>query len=72
MHERMKTLLAGAMNELVVDNPENYRTDVSPVVDQETEENLQKVDARLITKTGRSALAQRAIYQQSGAKKPDV
>lgn len=40
--DRMETLLAGAMNELVVGNPQSHNTDVGPVIDQKAKENLEK------------------------------
>ncbi|UQG54380.1 MULTISPECIES: bifunctional proline dehydrogenase/L-glutamate gamma-semialdehyde dehydrogenase PutA [unclassified Marinobacter] len=52
--DRMETLLAGAMNELVVGNPQSHSTDVGPVIDQKAKENLEKhlvnleANARLI------------------------
>ncbi|MDX1598545.1 MAG: aldehyde dehydrogenase family protein, partial [Marinobacter sp.] len=40
--ERMETLLAGAMRELSVGNPELYSTDVGPVIDEEAQSGLQQ------------------------------
>ncbi|HEV8078375.1 MAG TPA: bifunctional proline dehydrogenase/L-glutamate gamma-semialdehyde dehydrogenase PutA, partial [Marinobacter sp.] len=45
--DRIETLLAGAMNELVIGNPENHSTDVGPVIDQNAKENLEKHLANL-------------------------
>lgn len=39
--ERMETLLAGAMQELSVGNPELHSTDVGPVIDDEARSSLQ-------------------------------
>jgi len=40
--DRVETLLAGALKELVVGNPESHSTDVGPVIDQQSKENLEK------------------------------
>ncbi len=54
--DRMETLLAGAMQELAVGNPELHRTDVGPVIDEEAQSGLQKhlgeleKDARLVAR----------------------
>ncbi|AZT84326.1 bifunctional proline dehydrogenase/L-glutamate gamma-semialdehyde dehydrogenase PutA [Marinobacter sp. NP-4(2019)] len=40
--DRMETLLAGAMQELSVGNPELHRTDVGPVIDEEAQSSLQQ------------------------------
>jgi RHH-type transcriptional regulator, proline utilization regulon repressor / proline dehydrogenase / delta 1-pyrroline-5-carboxylate dehydrogenase len=38
--DRVLDLLKGAMNELVIGNPEDYATDVGPVIDQEAKDKL--------------------------------
>lgn len=40
--ERMESLLAGAMQELVVGDPAFHSTDVGPVIDEEAQRNLQE------------------------------
>lgn len=45
--ERMETLLAGAMQELVVGDPASLSTDIGPVIDEEAQSGLQKHLAEL-------------------------
>ena len=66
--DRMESLLAGAMQELVVGDPSEYATDVGPVIDREAHEGLSRhlkelaKSARFIARAPLSAATEQGCF----------